>query len=56
MGSAGAMRDAQALQAFLALRLGRKADALEAAVTAVKLGGPLAATFQKTLDEIRSSP
>jgi len=38
------------------LRLGRKADALEAAATAVKLGGPLAATFQKTLDEIRSSP
>ena len=27
MGSAGAMRDAQALQAFLALRLGRKAEA-----------------------------
>ena len=38
------------------LRLGRKAEALEAAQAAVALGGPQAATFQKTLDEIRSAP
>jgi tetratricopeptide (TPR) repeat protein len=38
------------------LRLGRKPEALEAAETAVGLGGPLAETFQKTLDEIRAAP
>jgi cytochrome c-type biogenesis protein CcmH/NrfG len=38
------------------LRLGRKAEALEAANRAITLGGPEVDTFRQTLDEIRSAP
>jgi tetratricopeptide (TPR) repeat protein len=38
------------------LRLGRKGEALDAARCAVALGGPGKDTFQKTLEEIESTP
>ncbi|MCU0561142.1 MAG: PA2778 family cysteine peptidase [Desulfobacterales bacterium] len=41
--------------AHVLLKQGRRAEALEAAREAVALGGPLASTFEKTLEEILSS-
>ncbi|MFO7707673.1 MAG: PA2778 family cysteine peptidase [Desulfobacterales bacterium] len=41
--------------AHVRLKQGQRAEALEAASRAIALGGPLAPTFQKTLDEILDS-